>query len=1487
MLRRISVLLFLLIYTFSLSAQNPNIFSDDPEVFIEDLASFMASSKDKVAREAIKTLKDRWVNGEVAPGAQKEIIRTSNLMLAQNMRPTPAFRDYLEAVNTFRLSGLPHSIIAWHKGLQPFIDTKLLRQLSIFFENTVNLNKKNTIFRSYGNSWQFRKGSYSYDYDTTLVVKLSKVDLVCITGRDSIRIHETSGTHYPLKDIFVGYGGKVYWEAVKLDPQKIYALIQSYSIDLKITAWSADTVNFYHKGFFNFPLTGSLEDRVLVGVPTDKATFPRFTSYQTDIEISPLYKDIYYRGGFTLEGARIIGSGYGNRDAVVWIKRQGSPFIKLASRSFVINPERMISQRASATIYYEADSIFHPGIQVRYMDKDRELMLIRSGEGATASPFFNSYHKVDMYFEALYYTIGSDNMSLEMLRGIRQQGDAFFESSSYYSLDRYRRMQGIDEINPLNVIYNFSNSTKRKVFYLSELIEFMQKPAEQVKAMVLNLSNGGYIIYNIDNERIEVVERLTDYLMARSKKKDYDVIQIQSQVTRTSNAELNLKTFDLKIKGVSQVSLSDSQAVYIYPRDHEILLRKNRDFVFTGLVRAGYFDFYANESSFEYDKFKLNMPQIDSITFKVDTVSKKDKKLSQVRVKNVLANLSGELMIDDPANKSGIQNLPVYPVFISKNDAYVYYDQPRVEKGVYNRDKFYYTVDPFVLDSLNSFTTEGLKFNGYLYSDGILPEIREPLKVMDDYSLGFNRQLGKEGIPVYDGRATFYSKLALSNRGLDGSGTLKYLTSTSESKRFMFYPDSLVAILDSFNIAQSTDFPAFPEVTGVGVNQRWLPKMDVMRLSTLPGKEFAMFNGKSFHSGVLSLTTAGLLGKGKTRFDNADLTANTFVFSTHSFTSDTTAFRLYYPERPSLSFAADVYPGRVDFTRNFATFGTPGNSVRINLPLSRYICYMDKIEWRMKDDELYLTNSLASRAALSDTINLTDLVDFDFTGSAFISTDPARDSLQFFAMEATYRMKENVINAREVKMIRVADAAIFPGNGEVTILSDGNMQPLTNATIIADRKQKYHRIYNASAEVKTRHDYTASGYVDYADSRGTIQPVYFGNIRVDDAGQTIGRALIKPEDQFELNAHFRFTGMIDLLAAEQFMNFSGAYQINDPCNDGQSSWVTFSTFVNPQKIQLPVSPVMKDTLGDPVFVALVYSDFFSEIYPAFYQKPKAWGDTIVASANGWISYDAGKERFIITEAKDVANNTSPAMELDTRQCILTATGKIETGAGLGQVNVRSFGKAIQFMPADSTRFELGMAINFFFADQAMNKLSDALRKSELTGTDVNGFSYQSLLNGILGQNTARDVTAELNLSGQLKRPPAELSQRLLLTGLNMVWDPNLKSMVSEGEFGLAGVNGNLVNRKVNGYVEIGKRRTGDIINIYLEISNDQWYFFSYGSNFMQAISSDNDFNAIIAELKEDKRIQKSGNGEAPYQYIIGTPERRIAFLRKMQSRQQP
>lgn len=1485
---RIGCLFFLFLAAFlPVKAQEIKVFSEDPTAFITELSTYFKSVSDRESNLAMDRFTENWNTGIYNPVVQKEIVASCNLMLSQRMRPTPAFRDYLLSLNSFPVSADNKSLLAWHKGLAPFLDSKKLRQLGVFHDKTLQLNEKHILFKSNANSWQFRKGSYAYDFDTTLLVRFSNIDLVCISGKDSIRIHETSGVGFPLSERFVGKNGKVFWEAFGFDPTRVYAQLGSYRLNLKQTAWSADTVSFYHKGYFSFPLTGRFEDRVLAGVPVEKATFPKFVSYQTDIEIRQVFKDMNYRGGFTLEGSRIIGSGYGDQNATLWVNRKGAPFIMLSSRNFVIRPDRLSSQRASVTIYNEGDSIFHPGLQLRYIDESKELSLVRDSDGASSSPYYDSYHRVDMYFEAVYYNMNADSMSFEMLRGMKQQGEAIFESSGFYSEERYNRLQGIDELNPINVVYNYTQKNGLRSFFVKELAEFMRKPPEQVKVMIINLANGGYLTYNIDNERVEVLPRLFEYLNARSKKADYDVIQIKSQVSRSSNAVLNLKTFDLKIRGVSEVSLSDSQAVYIYPRDKEILLRKNRDFVFTGLVKAGYFNFYANQSSFEYDKFKLSMPRIDSISFKVDTFSVKENKWSQVMVRSVLANLSGELLIDDPKNKSGMKELPVFPVFTSENDAFVYYDKFIIEKGAYKRDKFYYTVYPFTLDSLNSFTTEGLKFYGHLYSGGIMPDIKEPLKVMDDYSLGFSRKLDGNGIPIYDDRAVFYSDLKLSNRGLQGKGSMKYLTSLSESSGFIFYPDSLVADLDKFRIEEQSGFPAYPQVLAEGVHQFWLPELDVMRLNTLPGKEFSMFDGKLYHSGSLSLTSAGLLGKGSSRLDNADIASNTFVFRNQSFNTDTTDFKLYYPERPTISLVTRIYPGRVDFKNQVASFGTPGRSVRIELPLSRYICFMDKIEWSMKQSELSLTNSLAKLSALSDTTNLRQLVDFDFTGSEFMSTDPQRDSLQFFAMEATYRMKENKIDAREVKMIRVADVAVFPGNGKVTILSDGDMQPLEGATIIANRKDKYHRIYDASVRVKSRNDYNASGYYDYVDASGNVQPVKFESLSVDSSSNTYGVALLNGKENFALSSHFSFNGIAELHAHRSFLSFTGGYRLQTDCLRGEGPWVAFTAELNPADIRLPVLPVMKDTLGDPLLAAIVYSDFFSSVYPAIFEKPKAWGDTIVAAADGFVRYNTVNEIFMIGRNDRIDNKTKAGnlVTLDTKQCIVSGEGRIELGAGLGQVNMQAFGKAVHYMMIDSTTFTLALALDFYFSDQALGRLTEGLQAANLKGVDVNSDNYFTLLDNLVGTAETRELLNDLNTTGQVKRLPAQLIKSMMITGLTMAWDPDLKSYISSGPFGIAGIQRDLVNRQVNGYVEIGKRRTGDILNLYIEVSQTEWYFFTYGNGILQAISSNDDFNSILAGIKEDKRTSKVKSEEG-YQYIISTPERRIAFLRKMQSRNQ-
>jgi hypothetical protein len=82
---------------------------------------------------------------------------------------------------------------------------------------------------------------------------------------------------------------------------------------------------------------------------------------------------------------------------------------------------------------------------------------------------------------------------------------------------------------------------------------------------------------------------------------------------------------------------------------------------------------------------------------------------------------------------------PTFPQFQSFKESYTFYDKKSIFKGVYNRDKFYYKLDPFTMDSLDNFRNEGLIFEGEFSSAGIFPTFREQLKLQKDYSLGFVR----------------------------------------------------------------------------------------------------------------------------------------------------------------------------------------------------------------------------------------------------------------------------------------------------------------------------------------------------------------------------------------------------------------------------------------------------------------------------------------------------------------------------------------------------------------------------------------------------------------------------------------------------------------------------------------------------------------------------------------------------------------------------
>jgi hypothetical protein len=86
--------------------------------------------------------------------------------------------------------------------------------------------------------------------------------------------------------------------------------------------------------------------------------------------------------------------------------------------------------------------------------------------------------------------------------------------------------------------------------------------------------------------------------------------QFLSQISGKPNATINLLNFDIRMRGVSQVQLSDSQNVFIVPHEQELILHKNRNFSFDGRVHAGRLDFYGSSFEFGYDDFKLELKKL-------------------------------------------------------------------------------------------------------------------------------------------------------------------------------------------------------------------------------------------------------------------------------------------------------------------------------------------------------------------------------------------------------------------------------------------------------------------------------------------------------------------------------------------------------------------------------------------------------------------------------------------------------------------------------------------------------------------------------------------------------------------------------------------------------------------------------------------------------------------------------------------------------------
>ena len=1470
-----AIIIFILSGTL-LNAQTIREFSRDTGLFVSELTTFTGNFLE--SSEAPDFQRFLHVYDSLEFDHQMEIIDVSNLMLKKRCRPRPHFITYERAMMEFFTQGkTDHGYDEWHEGLLQLLKNTdaSVRDIDQWLSLSLRLLSDNMLYESNLISWKISTPSFKFQTEEEMRVIFDNVTIACYSGRDFIQIMDASGYVDPLQLILYGTHGMVTWERAAMPADELNAVLDNFQINLKTPGYTADSVKLYYPALFEGVVLGKLEDKVTLIKDLASIAYPKFISYKSSYRIDDFVPGINYAGGLSIEGANLVGSSVGGVPAKLEVFADDTLRLKAEADRVSMNGRFIRSPHASITIYLGGDSIYHPDQELSFDVAQDLLRLNKSDDFKSLGPYADSYHNMDMNFDELSWNRGDSVINLQALQGT-SVGRATFESNTYFDMDFFTELQGMDYEHPLAQLYTFSRMLQGRTFALLNYADYLGYPPYQVRHLLMTLSKYGFVYYDDATDLITVRQKTFDYISASMKQRDYDVIRFNSRTQGKSNAQLDLHTRDLSISGIPVIFLSDSQNVRLVPSQNRIVMKRNRSFQFDGNVDAGLFHFSGKDFFFNYDDFKIDMTKIDSLGISIYTDEYNELgELITRRIQNNMEDMTGQLLIDDPQNKSGLANYPQYPIFTSTAGSYIYFDDKSIQNGVYHRDDFYFEMEPFEIDSLDNFNPESIRPKGTFISAGIMPPLQMNMSLRDDNSLGFYMDVPEEGIQLYGGVGTFYNEIEMSSRGLRGSGTFDFLTSTTWSDEFIMHPDSMMTRSRRFLVREQREGTEYPYVENTVADVKLFPdenRMDVSRVN----ETFKVFNDSVFHSGMLSLSASGLTGSGAMGFHDARIESDLFRYGARTLSADSAGVMLRDQDIQEYSFLTDDVNAFVDLDQRIGEFTAIGDATLIELPYNLYKTRLDKITWYMDMKEVGLSQEKILAENTVD-IGIDSLIT---NGPTYTSTHPLQDSLHFVSTYATYNYRTRMLHATGVPFIEVADAYILPDKGKVDVGYRATMDLLDNAKVLVNKIHRQYQIYDASIAVNSAIDYKGSGYLDYLDDYGNSYPLHLDKIWVDTSILTLATGNVAEDDPFMLSPYFDFQGDVQLSGDADFMTFDGGTRLVHDCGIGKS-WLRFTSVIDPADIRIPVPEQMQNTALDKIFAGSLISRDSTHIYSTFLSSRLDYFDVNITSASGELIYDPEKQSYIITTPEKLADQSWPGryLRFETDSCLVYGEGPINLNLDFGQVKMVSTGNATHRVGEGKFDARLILGLDFYFSKDALEVMGAEIDSlPDLEPVDLTDPYYLLAMKDLLGRQLANTLERQMGLYGAYEEIPTQLKHTIFFDDLPLEWNQDSRSFRYNGMVGIGNIGDIQVNKKVQAYIEFVERGSGDLFDIYLEAGDRTWYYIAYTPGGLQVLSSNRKFNEIVFNLKAGERRIKGRAGVAPYVYSLAARRRLDLFL---------
>ena len=1531
------VLTYIITFLLAVGATRAQTKEDYKHSFQDSVRLVLENTRATEAMAVAVAFNNVWTN--LGPDQQSKIRQQANLMKRKGYKVRPYMVNYYGAITAaLSIENVDQKTFSSYLSVaEKVLQKEHLNQANLFFQNSRDFFEHHAL--QYNKAFKLRAqdDEYAFEYLEPLVVsdtvqnayvepdtswynrpqwqqpivqpevfgpviKFRKLSLNFITPYDSAILKNTSGIFSLRNKLFVGDGGRFDWSPAGLSPDSVYYDLTQYNFNTAQPSFKAEQGKLTHLGRLAKPVPGVMEFKSINHKTKSSASYPRFRSYESNINILGLGSEkIKYTGGFGMQGKSINSNSVSGQTATVEVFGESDKKFKAIAASFGFKDSVIVSSKAKITMYQRNDSIVHPAMQLEYEINKQKLVLTKESSQLRKAPFTSTFFDIDFTADRLFWNLKTDTITMFIMGG-GKVAPLIIESQDFYDPEGYRQLRGQGfSFHPLALVVNYSNEIGSNDFTVFDLVQEGKRSLNAVKMAADFLSQKGMINYDAASGKIHVKDKAIHMLLAEKGDADYDNLKIQSFTDTVANAVISFAQGKMNVYGVEEFNVSDSLNVIIKPDSSRITFLENRNIKFNGTITAGNFEITGKNFMLKYDSFLIDMKQIDSIQFYVTEKNGQRRKLnnSMVGADSVAAQAggmqasanktSGTLYINDPGNKSGKLDIPNYPRLDASAGGVVYFDRKEVLNGAYDRSVFF-VVPPFKLDSLNDADPGSINFDGTFVSSGMFPSFKEKLHTMPDKSLGFTHNVPTSGYKLYQGEAKFFGDMKLDHTGIRTNGRIEYLSTFVESEDFVFYPDSVIGNGEIGEVKEMLIGSVyFPQITLENYQMKWLPKRDKMIFRNIK-QPFRFYKNSATLVGQLVISKNGIGGEGKLSTgaggnglfstQESDIISKDLRFSKDEVNAHNALFYLKTenPDKPALA-GRDVEV-KLNFDQHFATIKPEIKGVAaIEFPYAQFKTSIPEARWDL----------------ITQKIEMTKAADVPIENSYFYTTRKELDSLSFNAEKAEYDIKTQQLKVSGIPYIIVADAKITPENNEVLILENAKIGQLKNTVIVLDTINGYHRLTNGVVDIISRKEFTGHATYQYVNSVNDTFAIDMTDFKYEvvanqtqtrkqrEAGpamQTVANGVVTENGSIIVAPRIYYKGDMTMYATKPALQLRGYIKMDLKKIKNYNTWLAYEQSGDEKDIYLNFDNAVTEmgrraeaglhfTEDNTLYITFVFDkkdpaddDFFLPSGSLFFDKET--GEFKIEDRQKAAGEKLSGKVFAYNEDKQEVRFEGPVSFFpSTKDFSITATslgsGNLETNA----IKMNSFVMVDMNIP--STVYQL-MAESMLdvikneSVPEGLGDQTDLLYKiADIVGEKiVKEYEQQSLKNYV-----------SLSTIPQLVKP-------IVLANTNIKWSQEHKAFYSEGPLGVSHLSRTDINGAFEGFMEIKKNEDGaPVFHLFIKASPDSWFYFGFEDNRLMVHSSVPALNDVM--------VKKANAGKAKVGelvFIPGTDDETLSFINR-------